>query len=295
MKGIILAGGNGTRLLPMTRAVNKQLLHIYDKPMIYYPLSTLMLAGIRDILIISSLDAQPGFKKLLGTGGNLGLQISYAEQKEPNGIAEAFIIGEEFIDGNPCALILGDNLFHGHGLSNLLTEAAQLKLGARIFTNWVSDPERYGVAHFDNSGNVIGLNEKPKKPLSNWAVVGIYFFDNKVSSIARNILPSNRGELEILDVIQSYLEAKTLKVDKLGRGYSWLDTGTPQSLLQAATFVQTLQQRQGLSVCCPEEVALSKGFINLTNFKKLAHSMAASDYGKLLSQIALEFDLHDGI
>ena len=295
MKGIILAGGNGTRLLPMTRAVNKQLLHIYDKPMIYYPLSTLMLAGIRDILIISSLDAQPGFKKLLGTGGNLGLKISYAEQKEPNGIAEAFIIGEEFIDGNPCALILGDNLFHGHGLSNLLTEAAQLKSGARIFTNWVSDPERYGVAHFDNSGNIIGLNEKPNKPLSNWAVVGIYFFDNKVSSIARNILPSNRGELEILDVIQSYLETKTLKVDKLGRGYSWLDTGTPQSLLQAATFVQTLQQRQGLSVCCPEEVALSKGFINLTTFKKLAHNMAASDYGKLLSQIALEFDLHDGI
>ena len=295
MKGIILAGGNGTRLLPMTRAVNKQLLHIYDKPMIYYPLSTLMLAGIRDILIISSLDAQPGFKKLLGTGGNLGLKISYAEQKEPNGIAEAFIIGEEFIDGNPCALILGDNLFHGHGLSNLLTEAAQLKSGARIFTNWVSDPERYGVAHFDNAENIIGLNEKPNKPLSNWAVVGIYFFDNKVSSIARNILPSNRGELEILDVIQSYLEAKTLKVDKLGRGYSWLDTGTPQSLLQAATFVQTLQQRQGLSVCCPEEVALSKGFINLTTFKKLAHNMAASDYGKLLSQIALEFDLHDGI
>lgn len=291
MKGIILAGGNGTRLHPMTRAVNKQLLHIYDKPMIYYPLSTLMLAGIREILIISSLEAQPSFQKLLGSGEDLGLRISYTEQSQPNGIAEAFILGEEFIGDDPCALILGDNLFHGHGLSELLSQAAQLKSGAHIFTNWVSDPERYGVANFDNSGNIEELNEKPKKPTSNWAVVGIYFFDNKVSTIAKAILPSSRGELEILDVIQNYLNEKTLKVEKLGRGYSWLDTGTPQSLLQAATFVQTLQQRQGLSVCCPEEVALTKGFIDLTTFKELAKNMATSDYGKLLSQIASEFNV----
>jgi glucose-1-phosphate thymidylyltransferase len=290
MKGIILAGGNGTRLYPMTRAVNKQLLHIYDKPMIYYPLSTLMLAGIREILIISSLEAQKSFKTLLGNGDHLGLTISYAKQEQPNGIAEAFIIGEQFIGPDPCALILGDNVFHGHGLSELLTESAKLKLGACIFTNWVADPERYGVANFDNKGNIIDLTEKPQKPVSNWAVVGIYFFDNNVSSIARSISPSARGELEILDVIQYYLNNKTLKVKKLGRGYSWLDTGTPQSLLQAATFVQTLQQRQGLSVCCPEEVALSKGFIDLASFKKLAEDAATSDYGKLLSQIASEFD-----
>ena len=291
MKGIILAGGSGTRLQPMTRAVNKQLLHIYDKPMIYYPLSTLMLAGIREILIISSLEAQPSFQKLLGNGEALGLTISYAEQKQPNGIAEAFIIGEEFIGGEPCALILGDNVFHGHGLSELLTQAAQLTSGARIFTNWVSDPERYGVANFDKKGSVISLTEKPEEPLSNWAVVGIYFFDNKVSSIAKTISPSARGELEILDVIQNYLKENTLKVEKLGRGYSWLDTGTPQSLLQAATFVQTLQQRQGLYVCCPEEIALSKGFIDITAFKQLAQNMGTSDYGKLLYQIATEFDI----
>jgi glucose-1-phosphate thymidylyltransferase len=291
MKGIILAGGSGTRLQPMTRAVNKQLLHIYDKPMIYYPLSTLMLAGIREILIISSLEAQPSFQKLLGSGETFGLTISYAEQKQPNGIAEAFIIGEEFIGGEPCALILGDNVFHGHGLSELLTQAAQLTSGARIFTNWVSDPERYGVANFDKKGSVISLTEKPEEPLSNWAVVGIYFFDNKVSSIAKTISPSARGELEILDVIQNYLNENTLKVEKLGRGYSWLDTGTPQSLLQAATFVQTLQQRQGLSVCCPEEIALSKGFIDLATFKQLAQNMGTSDYGKLLYQIASEFNI----
>ena len=290
MKGIILAGGNGTRLQPMTLAVNKQLLHIYDKPMIYYPLSTLMLAGIREILIISSREAQPSFQKLLGDGKNLGLEISYSEQKQPNGIAEAFIIGEEFIDNKPCALILGDNVFHGHGLSDLLNNAAQLTSGAHIFTNWVSDPERYGVANFDKVGSIIDLTEKPENPLSNWAVVGIYFFDNRVSTIAKNIMPSDRGELEILDVIQTYLKEKTLKVEKLGRGYSWLDTGTPQSLLQAATFVQTLQNRQGLSVCCPEEVALSKGFIDLAAFKQSAKNMATSDYGKLLSQIASEFD-----
>lgn len=291
MKGIILAGGSGTRLQPMTRAVNKQLLHIYDKPMIYYPLSTLMLAGIREILIISSLEAQPSFQKLLGNGETLGLTISYAEQKQPNGIAEAFIIGEEFIGGEPCALILGDNVFHGHGLSKLLTQATQLTSGARIFTNWVSDPERYGVANFDKKGSVISLTEKPEEPLSNWAVVGIYFFDNKVSSIAKTISPSARGELEILDVIQNYLNENTLKVEKLGRGYSWLDTGTPQSLLQAATFVQTLQQRQGLSVCCPEEIALSKEFIDLATFKQLAQNMGTSDYGKLLCQIASEFNI----
>ena len=291
MKGIILAGGNGTRLYPMTRAVNKQLLHIYDKPMIYYPLSTLMLAGIQEILIISSLEAQKSFEKLLGTGEHIGLTISYAEQEQPNGIAEAFIIGEEFLGADPCALILGDNLFHGHGLSELLTKAAQLTSGAHIFTNWVSDPERYGVASFNKKGKIINLTEKPQKPNSNWAIVGIYFFDNKVSSIAKTIAPSARKELEILDVIQIYLNKESLIVEKLGRGYSWLDTGTPQSLLQAASFVQTLQQRQGLSVCCPEEIALSKGFIDLANFKQLAQYMAKSDYGKLLLQIASEHDV----
>ena len=288
MKGIILAGGNGTRLYPMTLATNKQLLHIYDKPMIYYPLSTLMLAGIQDILIISSQDAQPNFEKLLGDGNDLGINISYRQQERPNGIAEAFIIGEEFIDNSPCALILGDNVFHGQGLGKLLSRCAELESGAKIFATWVSDPERYGVVDLDIDGNIKGLIEKPKVAPSNWAIAGLYFFDHNVSSIAKSILPSARGELEILDVIKSYLAGDTLEIQKLGRGYAWLDTGTPESLLEAATFVHTLQQRQGLGICCPEEIALSKGFISLEEFKILAERYSSSDYGKLLNKTIQE-------
>lgn len=289
MKGIILAGGKGTRLHPMTLAVNKQILPVYDKPMIYYPLSTLMLAGIREILIISTSSAQPQFEELFGDGSHLGLKISYAVQDEPNGLAEAFIIGEEFIAGEPCALILGDNIFYGHGLSELLTEAAKLTSGARIFANWVSDPERYGVAEFDQDGKVISLVEKPEQPKTNWAVVGLYFFDGNVSAVAKGVTPSARGELEIIDVIQHYLDREVLGVEKLGRGYAWLDTGTPQSLLQAASFVQTIEQRQGLSICCPEEIALMSGFIDLAAFKAIAEKMAKSDYGVYLARIADEF------
>ena len=284
MKGIILAGGTGTRLYPMTLAMNKQLLHIYDKPMIYYPLSTLMLAGIQDILIISSQDAQPNFEKLLGNGNHLGLNISYQQQEKPNGIAEAFIIGEEFISNDPCALILGDNFFHGQGLGKLLSRCAELETGAKIFATWVSDPERYGVIDLDKDGNIRGLIEKPKVAPSNWAVAGLYFFDYNVSSIAKSISPSPRGELEILDVIKQYLEEDKLEIEKLGRGYAWLDTGTPQSLLEAATFVQTLQQRQGLGICCPEEIALSQKFISLKQFKILAKKYSSSEYGKLLNK-----------
>jgi len=284
MKGIILAGGTGTRLYPMTLAMNKQLLHIYDKPMIYYPLSTLMLAGIQDILIISSQDAQPNFEKLLGNGNHLGLNISYQQQEKPNGIAEAFIIGEEFISNDPCALILGDNVFHGQGLGKLLSRCAELETGAKIFATWVSDPERYGVIDLDKDGNIRGLIEKPKVAPSNWAVAGLYFFDYNVSSIAKSISPSPRGELEILDVIKQYLEEDKLEIEKLGRGYAWLDTGTPQSLLEAATFVQTLQQRQGLGICCPEEIALSQKFISLKQFKILAKKYSSSEYGKLLNK-----------
>lgn len=284
MKGIILAGGTGTRLYPMTLAMNKQLLHIYDKPMIYYPLSTLMLAGIQDILIISSQDSQPNFEKLLGNGNHLGLNISYQQQEKPNGIAEAFIIGEEFISNDPCALILGDNVFHGQGLGKLLSRCAELETGAKIFATWVSDPERYGVIDLDKDGNIRGLIEKPKVAPSNWAVAGLYFFDYNVSSIAKSISPSPRGELEILDVIKQYLEEDKLEIEKLGRGYAWLDTGTPQSLLEAATFVQTLQQRQGLGICCPEEIALSQKFISLKQFKILAKKYSSSEYGKLLNK-----------
>lgn len=284
MKGIILAGGTGTRLYPMTLAMNKQLLHIYDKPMIYYPLSTLMLAGIQNILIISSQDAQPNFEKLLGNGNHLGLNISYQQQEKPNGIAEAFIIGEEFISNDPCALILGDNVFHGQGLGKLLSRCAELETGAKIFATWVSDPERYGVVDLDKDGNIRGLIEKPKVAPSNWAVAGLYFFDYNVSSIAKSISPSPRGELEILDVIKQYLEEDKLEIEKLGRGYAWLDTGTPQSLLEAATFVQTLQQRQGLGICCPEEIALSQKFISLKQFKILAKKYSSSEYGKLLNK-----------
>ena len=291
MKGIILAGGKGTRLHPMTLTVNKQILPVYDKPMIYYPLSTLMLAGIRDILIISTSVAKPQFENLLGSGFQLGLKISYAIQEEPNGLAEAFIIGEDFIAGKPTALILGDNIFYGHNLGKVVTQAAKLTSGARIFANWVSDPERYGVATFSPNGTIKGLVEKPKTPNSNWAVVGLYFFDGDVASVAKTIKPSVRGELEILDVIQSYLDRDCLEVTKLGRGYAWLDTGTPQSLLQAAIFIQTIEQRQGLSICCPEEIALAKGYINISDFKKIAATFESSDYGQYLSRIISEVDV----
>ena len=250
MKGIILAGGNGTRLHPMTLATNKQMLPVYDKPMIYYPLSTLMMAGIKNILIISTLTAKPQFEQLLGDGTRLG-----------------------------------------HGFGKVITEAAKLVSGARIFTNWVSDPERYGVAEFSPGGRIKNLVEKPQVPLSNWAVVGLYFFDGDVASVAKTVKPSARGELEIIDVIQNYLDRDELEVEKLGRGYAWLDTGTPQSLLQAATFVQTIEQRQGLSICCPEEIALAKGYIDISAFKKIAAAMAASDYGLYLARIVAEVDV----
>lgn len=291
MKGIILAGGKGTRLHPMTLAINKQILPVYDKPMIYYPLSTLMLAGIRDILIISTSIAKPQFESLLGTGTRLGLKISYAIQEEPNGLAEAFIIGEDFIAGKPTALILGDNIFYGHNLGKIITQAAELKSGSHIFTNWVSDPERYGVAKFSPDGTIEYLVEKPKTPKSNWAVVGLYFFDGNVTSVAKAIKPSSRGELEILDVIQNYLDRDCLEVTKLGRGYAWLDTGTPQSLLQAANFIQTIEQRQGLSICCPEEIALAKGYIDIHKFKKIAAELVTSDYGQYLARIVAEAEV----
>lgn len=288
MKGIILAGGTGSRLYPMTSAVNKQLLPIYDKPMIYYPLTTLMLAGIQEILLISTPVAIPQFEALLGDGERLGLKISYAVQPQPNGLAEAFIIGRDFIAGEPCAMILGDNIFHGNDLSEKLQRAATLREGATIFTYWVADPNRYGVVALDPDGNVTEIVEKPAVPPSNWAVTGLYFFDSQVSDIARMVRPSPRGELEIVDVIRDYLKAGTLRVEKMKRGYAWLDSGTQETLLQAAQYVQTIEQRQGLKVACPEEVAARMGFIDLQQLQSLADDIKASPYGQYLSAVAAE-------
>ena len=268
MKGIILAGGMGTRLSPMTRAINKQLIPIYDKPMIYYPLSALMLAGIREILIISTPGARPQFESLFGNGSSLGLNISYAEQIKPNGLAEAFILGADFIADDPCALILGDNIFYGNGLSELLQTAANRTSGVTIFAHSVVNPERYGVVELDDNNSAISLAEKPLEPKSKWAVTGLYFFDNDVIKIAQRVKPSARAELEIIDVIQDYLGRGKVFVEKLGRGYVWLDAGTEDSLLQAAQFVQTMVRRQRLRICCPEEIALHMGLISLSAFKK---------------------------
>ena len=282
MKGIVLAGGSGTRLYPITRGVSKQLLPIYDKPMIYYPLSTLMLAGMREILIITTPHDRPYFERMLGDGSDLGIELQYAVQPEPKGIAQAFLIGEEFIGGDGCALALGDNIFYGHGFTESLERAAERADGATVFGYRVTDPERYGVVDFDSSGRAIGIEEKPEKPRSNYAVTGLYFYDSTVVDVAKSIEPSDRGELEITDVNVVYLERGDLHVELLGRGIAWLDTGTHESLLQAANFIQTIQERQGLKVACLEEIAYRKGYLSAADIERIAHDMRKNRYGEYL-------------
>lgn len=285
-RGIILAGGSGTRLHPITRAVSKQLMPVYDKPMIYYPLSVLMLAGIREVLVITTPDDQGPFRKLLGDGTQWGLFIRYAVQPSPDGLAQAFLIGREFIDGDPCALVLGDNIFYGHGLPTLIERAGQRTTGATVFGYFVQNPEAYGVAELDDSGRVLGLEEKPKQPKSNYAVTGLYFYDHQVVSLAESLKPSVRGELEITDLNRLYLERGQLFLEKMGRGVAWLDTGTHDSLLQAAQFIQTIQARQGLMVSCPEEIAFAKGWIDVARLNELARPLAKTGYGQYLLQLA---------
>ncbi len=286
MKGIILAGGSGSRLHPVTLTVNKQLLPIYDKPMIFYPLSTLMLGGIRDILIITTAEAEAAFKSLLGDGSDLGITLTYAVQDRPNGLAEAFIIGRDFISDDQFTLILGDNIFYGHGLPEQLSRAAGRTSGCSIFAYQVADPQRYGVLVLDRDGKISGIVEKPETPPSNWAVTGLYYFDSKVADVAATIKPSARGELEIVDVLRDYLNRRALEVEWLGRGYAWLDTGTHETMLQAAHYIETIETRQGLKIACLEEIAWRLGYIDVDKFKHLADSYPESFYGRYLKTLA---------
>ncbi len=288
MKGIILAGGHGTRLYPMTLPVSKQLLPVYDKPMVYYPLSTLMLAGIREILIISTPEELPRFKKLLGNGKQLGLRIEYKEQAEPRGIADAFIVGKDFIGSDSVCLILGDNIFYGHDLISMLEKSRRIEKGAIVFGYYVKNPERYGVVEFDKNKKVISIEEKPSEPKSNYAVVGLYFYDNSVVELAHTIKPSARGEIEITDINNEYLKRGEMKVELMGRGFAWLDTGTNSSLLDASMFVKTIEDRQGLKISCPEEIAFRRNYISRPELKYLADRLSPSDYGKYLISILEE-------
>ncbi|MCP9199883.1 glucose-1-phosphate thymidylyltransferase RfbA [Gramella sp. GC03-9] len=288
MKGIILAGGTGSRLYPITKGISKQLLSVYDKPMIYYPLSVLMLAGIKEILVISTPKDLPNFRKLLGTGESLGMNFQYKEQTKPRGLADAFILGEEFIGDQDVCLVLGDNIFYGQGFGELLKRAVQnskVKKAATVFGYYVNDPERYGVVDFDENGHALSIEEKPLQPKSNFAVTGLYFYPNSVVEIAKGIKPSPRGELEISDINQKYLEMQQLNVELMGRGYAWLDTGTHDSLLEASNFIQTIEKRQGLKIACIEEIAYRKGFIDKIALKKLAEELASSDYGEYLRKL----------
>ena len=291
MKGIVLAGGSGTRLYPITKGISKQLIPIYDKPMVYYPISVLMLAGIRDILIISTPHDLPGFKRLLGDGSDYGVRFEYAEQPSPDGLAQAFVIGEEFVGDDCACLVLGDNIFHGRGFTALLKEAvanAEKDGKATVFGYWVNDPERYGVAEFDDEGNCLSIEEKPKQPKSNYAVVGLYFYPNKVVEVAKHIKPSARGELEITTVNQRFLEDRQLKVELLGRGFAWLDTGTHDSLSEASTFIEVLEKRTGLKIGCLEGIAFRNGWITADRLKEVAQPMIKNEYGQYLMRLAVE-------